>query len=196
MPRIVDHDQRRRDLSRAVWELIREEGLKAVTIRAVAAGSGWSSGAVRHYLPTREAILAFAAEELRNEFKLYLQSRPITGDPVVDVRALLIRYLPLDDFGKSMLEIWLAFVGVATSGQSGAKRANVYDDLNEMLTDTIGSLATAGHVEMGDVPTVTVEVHAMLDGLSGHLLLGQVTEQGAEDAIDSWLARVVRPAAE
>ena len=64
MPRVVDHRQRRDELVDAVWQLIIERGLPGATIRAVAERSGWSSGAVRHYLPTREAILDAAAQRV------------------------------------------------------------------------------------------------------------------------------------
>ena len=64
MPRIVDHDQRRQELVRHVWALIRREGVDGVTIRNLSEQSGWSSGAIRHYLPNREAILNFAAGQV------------------------------------------------------------------------------------------------------------------------------------
>ena len=51
---MVDHERRRAELIDVVWQLIVEDGLPGITIRRVAERSGWSSGAVRHYLPTRE----------------------------------------------------------------------------------------------------------------------------------------------
>lgn len=190
MPRIVDHDERRRDLARAVWSLMREEGLEAVTIRAVAERSGWSSGAVRHYLPNREAILAFAAERVRSEFAEHLKARRVTGDPLADLRSLMLAVLPLHEGTKSMMEIWLAFLGAAVTGRASAGHAIVYDDLNGLLIDALQALATAGCVPDADVRGLAVELHALLDGMAGQRLLDHITDEDAERVIDSWLRRV------
>ena len=64
MPKVVDHEQRRRELAAAVWRVIGREGVAEVSIRAVAAESGWSTGALRHYFATRAELLAFACEEV------------------------------------------------------------------------------------------------------------------------------------
>lgn len=188
MPRIVDHEERRRDLARAVWALMREEGLEAVTIRAVADRSGWSSGAVRHYLPSREAILTFAAEELRSEFARHLRARKLTGEPLADLRSLMLAVLPLTDNTKSMMEIWLTFVGAAVSGKTSAERAIVYGDLNDFLVDALGAVCS---VPQHAVPTLALEAHALLDGLAGHRLLDQIDDRDAEVAIDNWLGRAI-----
>jgi AcrR family transcriptional regulator len=191
MPRIVNHDERRRDLARAVWTLMREEGLEAVTIRAVAERSGWSSGAVRHYLTNREAIITFAAEQIRSEFAEHLRSRPITGDPLRDLRSLMLAVLPLTENTKSMMEIWLAFVGAAVSRKSFAERASVYGDLHDFLIEHLTAVAAVGRISPADVPTLGIEGHALVDGLAGHRLLEQITDQDAETAIDNWLRRAI-----
>ncbi len=62
MPKIVDHAARREELAGAVWRLVGREGIEAATVRAVAAESGWSMGAVRHYFGTHSELLLFAAQ--------------------------------------------------------------------------------------------------------------------------------------
>ena len=59
MPKIVDHEVRRRELAEAVWRVIVRDGVGDVSIRSVAAEAGWSSGALRHYFSTRAELLAF-----------------------------------------------------------------------------------------------------------------------------------------
>ncbi|NLZ97477.1 MAG: TetR family transcriptional regulator, partial [Micrococcus sp.] len=49
MPKIVDHEQRRRELAQAIWSIIALRGLSAVTLRSVAAEAGVSMGTVQHY---------------------------------------------------------------------------------------------------------------------------------------------------
>lgn len=191
MPRIVDHQQRRRELTRAVWLLMREEGIEAVTIRAVADRSGWSSGAVRHYLPTRDAILTFAAEQIRVDVERHLNARPLTSDAVLDLRSLLLCMLPLTAQGRFMLEVWLAFVGSAVTGQTPGESALVYDLLHEMITRSLDDVQRSGRMSIGHPVALAIELHALLDGLAVHLLLEEITPQAAEAAIDSWLARLI-----
>ena len=60
MPKIVDHEQRRSELAAAVWRLASRDGLEAVTLRAVSAEAGWSTGALNHYFSDKEKLLLFA----------------------------------------------------------------------------------------------------------------------------------------
>ncbi|WP_153502560.1 TetR/AcrR family transcriptional regulator [Cumulibacter manganitolerans] len=188
MPRIVDHEERRRELATSVWSIIRTDGIEAVTIRALAERSGWSSGAVRHYLPTREAILEFAAGQVAAEARRFIESRPVTGDAVQDFRTALLATLPLTADTRAYLETWLAFVGAAVTGQGPAQKALLYDDLHSFLVETLTGFAADGRLATGSVGAVAISLHALLDGLAVHLLLHQITGREAEDAVDRWLA--------
>ncbi|MGB3635817.1 MAG: TetR family transcriptional regulator, partial [Rubrobacteraceae bacterium] len=64
MPKIVDHEERRRELAEAVWRVILRDGVEGVSVRNVAAEAGWSTGALRHYVGTKEDLLASATQLL------------------------------------------------------------------------------------------------------------------------------------
>lgn len=191
MPRIVDHEERRRELAAHAWALIREDGLQGVTIRALAERSGWSSGAVRHYLPTREAIMTFAAQQIVAWTRDYIQSLPFTGEPVDDFRMALLGTLPLTDDTRAVLEIWLAFAGEAVRGDAAAQQALLYDHLDEFLLSALGQLADAGYLQPDDAEPAARELHALLDGIAVHVLLGKVEPVAAEAAVDRWLERTL-----
>ena len=57
MPRQVDHQQRRTEIAYAVWAVIAEDGLDAVSLRRVAAEAGISLGRVQHYFDSKEELL-------------------------------------------------------------------------------------------------------------------------------------------
>ena len=57
MPRQVDHQQRRTEIAYAVWAVIAEDGLDAVSLRRVAAEAGISLGRVQHYFASKEELL-------------------------------------------------------------------------------------------------------------------------------------------
>lgn len=55
MPKIVDHDQYRRDLLHKSFDLFAEKGY-AITMRQIAQGLGVSTGTLYHYFPSKEAL--------------------------------------------------------------------------------------------------------------------------------------------
>lgn len=60
MPKIVDHQERRRQIVEAVWALIARRGLDAVTMRDLAAEAGYSNGALAPYFRNKDEILQAA----------------------------------------------------------------------------------------------------------------------------------------
>ena len=48
MPKVVDHEQRRSEITMALWLVIYEEGIDGVSFRAVARAAGVSVGRVQH----------------------------------------------------------------------------------------------------------------------------------------------------
>ncbi len=45
MPKVIDHDQRRRDIIDVTWKLIVKGGIEAATMREIAAEAGFANGA-------------------------------------------------------------------------------------------------------------------------------------------------------
>jgi AcrR family transcriptional regulator len=192
MPRIVDHAQRRAELTAAVWSLIRERGLAGVTIRNLSQRSGWSSGAIRHYLPNREAMLNFAAGQIGEQAWQRVQSVPATPDPFQDFLNRLAVTLPLDEEGRVWLEVWLAFVGAAVSDQDFADAQGVlYRDLNAIFVRALEDFARGGWLPAHTPQAAATEIHALLDGLSVHLLLRQITPQQARTTLEAALSRLL-----
>lgn len=63
MPKIIDHDQRRRDIVEVTWKLIVEGGIEAATMREIASRAGFANGALKHYFPGKDAIVKGAYEK-------------------------------------------------------------------------------------------------------------------------------------
>ena len=60
MPAPTDHDARRRDVSEAVWRVLARHGFGGLTLRAVAAEMGASTGLLTHYFPSKDALVRHA----------------------------------------------------------------------------------------------------------------------------------------
>ena len=124
MPKIVDHAARREELAAAVWRLVGREGIAGATVRAVAAESGWSMGAIRHYFSTHDELLRFALEVMTrriSERVLALYSDHRSGD-AERARRALEQLLPIDQDRTVEVVVWLGFM----------TRARIDPDLDEV----------------------------------------------------------------
>jgi AcrR family transcriptional regulator len=64
MPKIVDHDKYRRELTDRCMDLFSQRGYSNVTMREISKELGVSTGLLYHYFPTKEAIFAHMAKHL------------------------------------------------------------------------------------------------------------------------------------
>ncbi|MEL4359273.1 MULTISPECIES: TetR/AcrR family transcriptional regulator [unclassified Luteococcus] len=190
MPRVVDHDQRRAELASAAMELVRQQGVAALSVRNLAAASGWSSGAVRHYLPTHRAMVELVCEHVATGFERRLRAVPPQEDPVVQLRELIRAGLPLDEESRALSQVWFAFLGAEVHEEQGA-RAMVYGELAELFVGYFTRVQQAGFLLAGDPRAAAVATQAQLDGLTVHLLLGGIDEAQAMEALDLLLLRLV-----
>lgn len=58
MPKIVDHDQRRRELVEATLRIIVRQGLARATMRDIATEAGFANGAIKSYFASKSDLLA------------------------------------------------------------------------------------------------------------------------------------------
>ena len=57
MPRIVDHDGRRRELVETTWRVVASRGLGGATMRQIAEEAGYANGALKPYFPTKTDLV-------------------------------------------------------------------------------------------------------------------------------------------
>ena len=62
MPKVIDHDQRRKDIIDVTWGLIVKGGIEAATMREIASEAGFANGALKHYFPGKDEIVQGAYE--------------------------------------------------------------------------------------------------------------------------------------
>jgi AcrR family transcriptional regulator len=114
MPKIVDHQLRRRDIGEALWRVVEREGMQGVSVRTVAAEAGVSPGSLRYYFSSQVELIMFAVELLveRVTNRILGRVRIIdTGeDPVDWLTDLLKEGLPLDKTRIDEMSVWSTFV--------------------------------------------------------------------------------------
>lgn len=72
MPKLVDHDEYRKELLDKCFSIFTRKGFSSVTMREIAAEIGVSTGTLYHYFPTKESIMehmfSYVQETNVNEF--------------------------------------------------------------------------------------------------------------------------------
>jgi AcrR family transcriptional regulator len=106
-----DHEARRRDVSEAVWGVLAEGGFGGLTLRAVAARMGASTGLLTHYFPTKHALLAHALElldERREQQRRSPGSTQQQAPGLGGLRQALLDILPLTPEAAADNRVWVS----------------------------------------------------------------------------------------
>ena len=170
MPKVVDHDRRRAELSEALWRVALRDGFDAVTVRSVAQEAGWSAGALRHYFPDKAEMVLFAVDLVVGMAQDRVRELHEGAGEVPSPEALqehLEQLLPLDAQRRVESEVWFALVTLARSDFRLARRRQEIDDaIRGSVESAVMVLDQVGRLGRGrDQALETRRLHALLDGL-------------------------------
>jgi AcrR family transcriptional regulator len=173
MPKIVDHEERRRELALAVWRVIRDQGVDRASVRTVAKEAGWSPGALRHYFTTQSELLAFAMRLVVERIEGRIAALERATDPRKAVEQVLHELLPLDDERRAENEVWLAFTARAlVDPELRDLHSEVHDALHEACASSLATLTAArGKPAVPGTALQVERLHALVDGLAVHTAL-------------------------
>ena len=173
MPKIVDHETRREEIAEALWRVVRRDGIRAASVRTIAAEAGWSAGAVRYYFPDQDGLLSFAMDLVTRR----VTERIDALDPKGSALSIVLRYLeealPLDAERRAEFDVWLAFMAQAQA-ESGTGTLHehvdkVHNGLRQLCESLLQALAQSGALQEGlDLRREVERLHAVIDGLSLH----------------------------
>jgi AcrR family transcriptional regulator len=119
MPRIVDHDERRRQIAEALLTVAARDGHERVSSRAVATELGVATGALWHYFDGFDDVVRAAAAEVtrRTDERIAAATDGLRGLP--RLHALMREVLPIDDLTRSEARVVVGFWGrVATLAET------------------------------------------------------------------------------
>lgn len=152
MPKIVDHDARRREIVGAVWALIARSGLDAVTMRDLAAEAGYSNGALAPYFRSKDEILQAAFQHAVECTDA--RARQAVGDAtgLVALRRLCHEIMPLDETRLLEARVVVAFWDRALHDTRMASvHASTMDEWRQRMSGCLAQARAAGEI-VGGVP--------------------------------------------
>ncbi|WP_214103021.1 TetR/AcrR family transcriptional regulator [Acrocarpospora catenulata] len=198
MPKQVDHEERRGQISQALWRIAAERGLEAVSMREVATAAGMSIGLVQHYFPSKDEMLVYATSRLRERLgeriRRGLAAVPLPASPAAQLRALLTALLPTDPDSRAETLVGVAVFIRALNDPSMADR---YREGRAQLAAAVADLlqkagpAKDGDAQRGEEAALAADtLLALVDGLASDLLLGHLTTERALRILNGQITRL------
>lgn len=169
---------RREELGEAVWRVILRDGVAEVSIRTVAAEAGWSAGALRHYLPTRAELLAFACELVIDRVTARIRRMHHTAGPRRAAADILLETMPVDQIRHTEASIAFAFLTLGLGNPELVRvQRRQFTGMYELCLNLVQVLS-AERVLADPHPaleTLARRLHAVVDGLTVHVLVGHLS---------------------
>ncbi|MFD9206250.1 TetR/AcrR family transcriptional regulator [Streptomyces sioyaensis] len=196
MPKKVDHEARRQEISEALWRLASTRGLDGTSLRDVAAEAGISLGRLQHYFRSKDEMLLFALQQINRfageRIRARIEALPEEPTPREVLRACLSGMLPLDE--KSRVGVLVGAAYFARAVYDEPLRAEAKDGIPQLRAFFAHQLRRAA--ERGELPPErATEDEAMLlislvDGLSTYVLLDVHGPRTALRLLDLHLAHL------
>ncbi|GAA0989436.1 TetR/AcrR family transcriptional regulator [Nocardiopsis tropica] len=176
MARTADHDERRRQVARALLRSVGRRGLARTTLADVADEAGVSVGLVQSYFRTKSQLLRFGVEYMYKQGEARLLALA-AGEGPATVREWVLRaaetLLPLDDERRLELTVWLEFLPAT---MADAEMSRLHRATTRQLVDAFEQAFGEG-LRAGELPPGTgaraeaAALVAFVDGLTVHHLV-------------------------
>lgn len=193
MPKKVDHEARRRQITDAVCRITLKRGLGAATFRSVAAEAGVSVRLVQHYFGTKEGLLKTTQQHVgeRSTERIMRWVEATDGSPRAVLEAFIKSFAPVDEETRVAMLMYVALYTesavAAAQGDTDAVRTTETD----MMRSTILEQLQRGPLAPGIDPAAEATLlTALLPGLGQYLLNGTMTVDQVFETVDYHLDRL------
>ncbi|OPG72053.1 transcriptional regulator [Pseudomonas ogarae] len=194
MPKIVDHELRRTEITKAVIRSIGKEGLANVTIRGIAREGGFSSGTLAHYFNSKEELIDFAFDEISKQAFQRIEARAFSYTKSREkIRAVIEELTPQpSDEHDSVISV--SFWAAARQNERLRQKFHeVYENLRSYLRGFIDEGISSGEFRIGgDIEDEIDFIVAITDGLLVSFLLdpGRFPEEKGRRLVSAALDRL------
>ena len=167
MPKTVDVDERRQEITDAAARLIARAGIGAATMREVAAEAGWTTGSITHYFTDKRELLLRTLQASLASRRGGRVGRAADG-PAKALRAVLADALPLDEPSRRHWMVTVAFCAQAAGDPEMAQvQRDAYRDFRALVAKLIIRCEHAGALVVPHGPQrMAEELIAFTDGIA------------------------------
>lgn len=109
MPKIVDHDQRRREIVEVTWRFIARQGIAKLNMRDLAAAAGYANGGLKLYFPTKDAILVATFGYVAEATNRRIAATAGKLESLAAIEAFAHEVLPLDELRRDEARVAVHF---------------------------------------------------------------------------------------
>lgn len=168
MPKIVDHEQKRRLIAESAWSIIETKGIEHASIRAIAAVAKLSPGALRHYFSTQDELLLFIVDYYLTRVAHQAEGLEISPIPIKAAKEVLLELLPMNSEKRISTNVWWVFaIRSLTSSALQMKKDELTDGLHHLTKIVLDLLADAELLlPTTDIELETLRLAAVIEGLS------------------------------
>lgn len=145
--------------------MLAEHGFGGLTLRAVAAAMGASTGLVTHYFTGKRELITHALDILETRtVRRPRLTAPAPGLPAL--RTHVLNILPLTPDGTAMNRIWIGSWDVALSDPQLLEAQTLrYERIRAILRESIVDAARLGQLPPGDPDSLATTVLSFTHGL-------------------------------
>ena len=197
MPKVVDHETRRRELVQATWRILARQGPSGATMRQIAAEAGYANGALKPYFATKADLIQATYTYVFDRTNERVARATVGLGGLAALDAFCRQVLPLDpvrlDEARVVIPFWqeaahdagradlnnrsmgqwresmIGWLGQARADRDLADRVDVPTSAEALLTFLLGAQITAAlDPEFSSPRHLERQLRAQLDLLRKH----------------------------
>lgn len=168
MPKIVDHEKRKKQIAEATWTIIVKKGIEGATVRAIAAEAGVSLGSLRHYFSSQEELLLYAMDLVKERVSIRINRLLQSEDSPEQISIrILLELIPYDAESQTEMSVWFHFV-MNSLPHAQEEEDGIREGIERIMTGLFEGRLLKKEV---DVNLEIERLYALVDGLALHAML-------------------------
>lgn len=167
MPRVINHEERRRHIIAVARGLMEEGGFQAATMRGIATAAGFANGALKHYFDGKDAIVAATFDSVLAEMTQYMPTVDPAPDidPVDELYNYVLAAMPVDETRIGGARVLLALWENSVTNPDLAQRYLLHlRDWGAQLHTRIAAAAGSSVTDDAEIERLVHEVITMTIG--------------------------------
>lgn len=183
-----EHDERRTAIIHAVWQVIAQSGMGAVSVRNVAAAAGASAGRIQYWFPSKDELLRASLETMLSEAaRIHSDATEGVGDREA-LWQLIAHPIPRAETARAGVSVFHQYVAAGFNHPDLARMlARAKESEESEAARLLGRVAP----ELGDPRAAGRSLMATADGLSMRVLIGGLSAEQAERTLRTAVDRFV-----